>query len=155
MAIRFLSGPIGAGRCFAPQGMRIATAFGLAMTCLFWLLLLFHPGQSPGLVGGGDAARPTGTQGKKKAPGAIWLQGRIADPWYHPGCLPGEAASGSDKPYPGNGGNRVPLLRRCLSRDRLGNQTPGPAAPVRTNHRLSGALKSGGFFLHCLYTIYR
>ena len=25
--------------------------------------------------------------GNKKAPGAVWLQGRIDDPWYHPGCL--------------------------------------------------------------------
>ena len=32
MAIRSLSVPFGDGRCFAPQGMRIATAFGLAMT---------------------------------------------------------------------------------------------------------------------------
>ena len=31
-AIRSLSGPKGTGRCFAPQEMRIATAFGLAMT---------------------------------------------------------------------------------------------------------------------------
>ena len=48
--------------------------------------------------------------GKIKIPGAIWLQGRIVDPWYHPDYLPMEITSGSDKPYPGNGGYRVPLL---------------------------------------------
>ena len=50
---------------------------------------------------------------KQKIPGALWLQGRIVDPRYHPACPFGGATSGSTKPYPGNGGNRVPLLRPC------------------------------------------
>ena len=52
----------------------------------------------------------------------------------------GEITSDSDKSYPDNGGNRVPLLKAVLRlRGRLGNQTSEPAAPARTKRRLSGA----------------
>ena len=52
-------------------------------------------------------------ENKYKNPRSHWLQGRIVDPRYHPACPFGGATSGSSKPYPGNGGNRVPLLRPC------------------------------------------
>ena len=59
-----------------------------------------------------DDINDTGGAGEnKKIPGAFRLQGRIVDPRYHPAYLPGEIPSGSSKPYPGNGGNRVPLLK--------------------------------------------
>ena len=48
MAIRSLSVPFGDGQCFALPGMRIATACGLAMTCLVWLVLLDWRGNGPG-----------------------------------------------------------------------------------------------------------
>ena len=65
------------------------------------------------------------------------------------------APSGSSKPYPGNGGNRVPLLRlRARLQDRLRNQTSGAPAPARTIRRLSAALEQGGFFLRCLCDVY-
>ena len=94
-------------------------------------------------------------RGMKKSPEPCWLQGRIDDPRYHPVYLPGEIPSGSSKPYPGNGGTRVPLLKRCRSQDRLRNQTSGPAAPARTIRRLSGALEREDFSINVfqMYTV--
>ena len=52
---------------------------------------------------------------KIKKPRSSLLQGRMSDPRYHPAYLPGEIPSDSSKSYPGNGGDRVPLLKATAS----------------------------------------
>ena len=79
--------------------------------------------------------------GEIKKPRSALLQGRISDPRYHPAYLPGEIPSDSDKSYPGNGGNRIPLLGRApVYRIDSGTRPPNPP------HRLAptaGSLEHG------------
>ena len=131
---------------FVHCSRRLPRPCGLAMT---WKLLAGSSGLDGAAVQAGwrGRCRPPYREEMKKSPEPSWLQGRIVDPRYHPACPFGGATSGSDKPYPGNGGNRVPLLKAALRlQDRLRNQTSGPAAPARTERRLSEAPEWGGFF---------
>ena len=70
----------------------------------------------------------------KKSPEPSWLQGRIVDPRYHPAYLPvGEIPSDSSKSYPGNGGNRVPLLKTFVHGTDSGTRPPNPPHRLAPN----------------------
>ena len=73
-------------------------------------------GWSSGLVGGGNATRPTGGCRKTNTKKSPEPSGSRDESLIRGTTLLislGEIPSGSTKPYPGNGGNRVPLLRPC------------------------------------------
>jgi len=75
---------------------------------------------------------------------------------YHPDYfLKEEIPSDSNKSYPDNGGNRVPLLRkRSVYRTDSGIRSLTPSAPARTNRRLSGASEQKQIFRQSLCDMY-
>ena len=107
----------------------------------------------------GASPRPTVGSGngewKIKKPRSSLLQGRISDPRYHPAYLPGEIPSDSNKSYPGNGGDRVPLLKATAS---FTEPTQEPDFDVRPtgSHQPPAlwSIKQGRFFLQCLCDVY-
>ena len=65
---------------------------------------------------------------------------------YHPDYLSKKRSlSDSDKSYPCNGGNRVPLLKEIVRRTDSGSRSLKPSAPARTNRRFSVASEKSKF----------
>ena len=81
----------------------------------------------------------------KKSPRPFGLRDEFTNSRYHPAYPIVGSLFGLQQALSRNGGNRVPLLASCVHRTDSGIRSPGPSAPVFTNHRLSEALGKGKF----------